>query len=325
MQVQLTTPDGVSSTITDLTQLTSPYWVDIDATTLDVSALDALLTGTFGVHPLAVESALAANQRPRIDEYDQMGHVVAIGMADDGSDLFEVHLFVSDHGLVTLHRGTNGVFDRVRGRLAAHHANTAAPAPIVMTFHVLDGLIDSYFPSLSSLDDQIDELEANILKDPNEEQLGVLFGLKRQIIAIRKAVNPQRDMIAALSSDVVSLPGMTDAGLTYFRSLYDHLIRINDLADSYRDLITGALDTHLAMVSNRLNVVMKQLAIISTLFLPLGFLTGFFGQNFTWPINHWYASGPDFWFIGIGLEVVAVILVFLLFKKRGWLRAGPVA
>jgi magnesium transporter len=325
MQVQLTTADGATSTLSDLTNLSSPYWVDIDAATLDDSALEALLTGTFGIHPVAVESALATNQRPRIDEYDGVSHVVAIGMSDDGGGLFEVHLFVSDHGLVTLHHGPSGVFDRVRSRLAAHHIGTAAPVPIVMTFHVMDGLIDSYFPSLAGIDDELDELESGILKDPNEEQLAELFSLKKRIIAIRKAVNPQRDMIAALSSDVVSLPGMTDAGMTYFRSLYDHLIRINDLADSYRDLVTGALDTHLAMVNNRLNVVMKQLAIISTLFLPLSFLTGFFGQNFAWPINHWYGSGNGFLYIGIGTEILALVGVFVLFKKRGWLKTGPVA
>jgi len=251
--------------------------------------------------------------------------VVAIGLSDDGANLFEVHLFVSEKGLVSLHRGPSGVFDRVRKRLASHHVNNTAPAPIVMTYQLMDALIDSYFPPLATIDDTLDDLEAAILKDPNEEQLAQLFALKKKIIAIRKAVNPQRDMIAALSSGVVSLPGMTDKGLDYFRSLYDHLIRINDLVDSYRDLVTGALDTHLAMVNNRLNVVMKQLAIISTLFLPLGFLTGFFGQNFSWPINHWYSSGSGFAFIGIGLELVVLVLVFLLFKKRGWLKTGPVA
>ncbi len=83
---------------------------------------------------------------------------------------------------------------------------------------------------------------------------------------------------------MVAIPGMTDQGSAYFRNLYDHLIRISDMVDSYRDLISGAMDTHLSMVSNRLNVVMKQLAIIATIFLPLGFLTGFFGQNFAWPL-----------------------------------------
>src|ERR1700733_8998989 len=110
--------------------------------------------------------------------------------------------------------------------------------------------------------------------------------MKRQIMTIRKVITPQRDMIASLNGGMVVIPGMTEQGNAYFRNLYDHLIRISDLVDGYRDLVGGAMDTHLSMVSNRLNVVMKQLAIIATIFLPLGFLTGFFGQNFAWLTAH---------------------------------------
>jgi Mg2+ and Co2+ transporter CorA len=103
--------------------------------------------------------------------------------------------------------------------------------------------------------------------------------------------------------------------------------RIDDygMVDAYRDLIGGAMDTHLSMVSNRLNVVMKQLAIIATVFLPLGFLTGFFGQNFAWPITHMQNGFGDWLFLGIGTELVAIILLVILFRRRGWLGSGPTA
>ena len=97
------------------------------------------------------------------------------------------------------------------------------------------------------------------------------------------------------------------------------------MVDAYRDLIGGAMDTHLSMVSNRLNVVMKQLAVIATIFLPLGFLTGFFGQNFAWPIAHLQVGFGYFLFLGIGSELVAIVLLFILFKRRGWLGSGPTA
>ena len=186
-------------------------------------------------------------------------------------------------------------------------------------------MVDTYFPLLASMDDAIDDLEMAILKNPTEDQLSTLFEMKRNIMHIRKAVNPQRDMISALNAGVTTIPGLTDDSTNYFRSLYDHFIRVNDMVDSYRDLVTGAMDTHLAMVSNRLNVVMKQLAIISTLFLPLSFLTGFFGQNFSWPIAHWYNSGLQFFVVGIGLDILAVAGVFFLFRKRGWLRRDSLA
>jgi magnesium transporter len=189
----------------------------------------------------------------------------------------------------------------------------------------MDSLIDSFFPVLSDFDDSIDDLEGAILKKPTEEQLGTLFDMKRQIMAIRKVITPQRDMISSLNAGMVTIPGMTDQGSAYFRSLYDHLIRISDMLDGYRDLIGGAMDTHLSMVSNRLNVVMKQLAIIATIFMPLGYLTGFFGQNFAWLTGHLQTNFPYFLFLGIGSELVAIVLLMILFRRRGWLGSGPTA
>jgi magnesium transporter len=115
---------------------------------------------------------------------------------------------------------------------------------------------------------------------------------------------------------------MTDEAARYFRDLYDHLIRLADLVDSYRDLLSSVMDTHLSTVSNRLNVVMKQLTIIATIFLPLTFLTGFFGQNFAYLVRVWISSTWSFFVLGIGLELVAVLFLVAMFRRRGWL-GGP--
>ena len=206
-----------------------------------------------------------------------------------------------------------------------HHSSEVAAPQVALFYLIMDTLIDSFFPVLSDFDDSIDDLEGAILKNPTEQQLGTLFEMKREIMTIRKVITPQRDMISSLNSGTVEIPGMTDQGAAYFRNLYDHLIRISDLVDGYRDLIGGAMDTHLSMVSNRLNVVMKQLAIIATIFLPLGFLTGFFGQNFAWPIAHLQMGFNDFLLLGMGSELVAILLLLILFKRRGWLGSGPTA
>ena len=116
---------------------------------------------------------------------------------------------------------------------------------------------------------------------------------------------------------VADLPGMSDEDERYFRDIYDHLIRISDLIDTYRDLLTSSMDVYLSTVSNRLNTVMKQLTIMATVFLPLTFITGFFGQNFGWMVGH-IRSGPTFLALGIGLEIVTVAALFTLFKRRGW-------
>jgi magnesium transporter len=226
--------------------------------------------------------------------------------------------------VVTVHRGECTPLDDVRTRLSRHRTDELSPPQVAVLYLVVDQLVDSFFPVLSRFDDRIDEMEDDILKMPTEAQLGQLFDMKRTLVALRKVVTPQRDMFATLLSGVDAVPGMTAEDERYFRDLYDHLIRISDLVDSYRDLLTGAMDTHLSTVSNRLNVVMKQLAIIATLFLPLSFLTGFFGQNFSLLVNHFLNRDWTFWIFGVGIEAAAVVGLLLLFRRRGWM-GGPTA
>jgi len=302
------------------------FWLDLDLHDPGPDDdITAMLTNSFHFHPVAVEAADHFGERARIDDYDDFVHVVTFGMAADGRNVAEVHCFITDKFIISLHQGDCPALATARARLGNHHSSESSAQQVVAFYLIMDNLIDSFFPVLSDFDDSIDDLEGAILKKPTEEQLGVLFEMKRQIMAIRKAVSPQRDMISSLNAGTVTIPGMTDQGAAYFRNLYDHLIRISDMVDSYRDLIGGAMDTHLSMVSNRLNVVMKQLAIIATIFMPLGYLTGFFGQNFAWLTGNLQENLPLFIFLGLGSEVVAIALLMLLFRRRGWLGSGPTA
>jgi magnesium transporter len=302
------------------------FWLDLDMH--DPGPDDdvpGLLTNTFHFHPVAVEAANRFGQRPRIDEYDDFVQVITFGMAGDGKSVAEVHCFLTEKFIISMHQGNCPALATVRDRIGSHHASKAAGPQAVIFYLIMDTLVDSFFPVLSDFDDAIDNLEGAILKTPTEEQLGTLFDMKREIMTIRKVVAPQRDMISSLNAGMVTIPGMSDQGAAYFRNLYDHLIRISDEIDGYRDLISGAMDTHLSMVSNRLNVVMKQLAIIATVFLPLSFLTGFFGQNFAWLTGHLQQNLGWFLGLGIGSELVAIVLLYILFKRRGWLGSGPTA
>jgi magnesium transporter len=302
------------------------FWLDLDlhdpGPDDDVTGL---LINTFHFHPVAVEAADQFGQRARIDDYDDFVHIVTFGMAADGKNMAEVHCFITEKLIISLHQGDCPALATVRDRLGSHHSSDVVAPQVAVFYLIMDNLIDSFFPVLADFDDSIDDLEGTILKKPTEEQLGTLFDMKRQIMAVRKVISPQRDMISSLNAGMVAIPGMTDQGSAYFRNLYDHLIRISDMVDGYRDLIGGAMDTHLSMVSNRLNVVMKQLAIIATIFMPLGYLTGFFGQNFAWLTGHLQSNISYFLFLGIGSELVALVLLFILFRRRGWLGSGPTA
>ncbi len=297
------------------------FWLDLDDSTSDGTVAE-LLSVHFKFHPLAVAAAEKFGQRPRFDDYDDFVYLVARGVDLHDTGEAEVHFFWTDRYVVTVHRADCPSVMAVHNRVEQHHVATANATPqIVIVYLIINALVDGFFPVLNDFDDKIDALEDDILKAPTEAQLGVLFDMKRSLMNMRKVIAPQRDMMASINAGVSDVPGMTDEAAKYFRDLYDHLIRLADLVDSYRDLLSSVMDTHLSTVSNRLNVVMKQLAIIATIFLPLSWLTGFFGQNFAFLVDHITATGT-FFIVGIGTEIIAVILLFNLFKRRGWL-GGP--
>jgi magnesium transporter len=296
------------------------FWLDLDDSETD-GTVGELLENHFKFHPLAVQAAERFAQRPRIDDYDGFIYLVARGADPGDTGNAEVHCFWTDTYVVTVHRGDCPAMHAVRERIGRHRASDSASPQIVIVYLTMNALVDGFFPVLNQFDDKIDALEDDILKAPTEAQLGVLFDMKRSLINMRKVITPQRDMMASINSGVTDVPGMTDEAARYFRDLYDHLIRLADLVDSYRDLLSSVMDTHLSTVSNRLNVVMKQLAIIATIFLPLSWLTGFFGQNFSFLVGH-ITGGWTFLALGLGTEVVAVALLYMLFKRRGWL-GGP--
>ncbi len=288
------------------------FWLDLDQPDGDDYAI---LRDVFKFHPLAVEDSEKFGQRAKIDEYDDFVFLVLYGAAPDDDRLAEVHCFYSEQFLVTVHRDDCPAFADVRIRYEKRHRPLDDPAQLL--YRIIDGLVDSFFPILADFDDRIDELENQTFLNAGDEQLQEIFRMKRLLVGMRKAITPQRDMFGALMGGVAQLPGMTDADERYFRDIYDHLIRISDLIDTYRDLLTSSMDVYLSTVSNRLNAVMKQLAVVATIFLPLTFITGFFGQNFGWMVQH-IASPGLFFGLGIGIEILTVIGLLTLFKKRGW-------
>jgi magnesium transporter len=289
------------------------FWLDLHKPT---AADIALLAEVFKFHPLAVEDAAHFGQRPKLEGFDDFVLLVAYGANEDRDRLVEVHSFFSDRFLVTVHRDSCPPFDELRKRASLEMAPPAKGA--MLLYLILDALADSFFPGLSDLDDRIDEVENGVLQKPDDAQLQELFRLKRRLVTWRKVISPERDMFARLVTGVVVIPGMTPDMERYYRDVYDHLIRISDLVDSYRDLLTGAMDVYLSTVSNRLNEIMKRLTIVATIFMPLTWITGFFGMNFgrlVLGITGW----PAFVFYGLTTQVVAVAIMFVLFRRRHWI------
>jgi magnesium transporter len=288
------------------------FWLDLDRPDDDDFAI---LRDVFEFHPLAVEDSEDFGQRAKIDAYDDFVFLVVYGAVPDDDRLVEVHCFYSERYLVTVHRDDCPAFVEIRRRYAKRENPIERPSRLL--YHIVDGLVDSFFPILADFDDRIDELEDSIFRKADDRQLQEIFQMKRLLVGIRKAITPQRDTFARIMGGVAELPGLDADDERYFRDVYDHLIRISDLVDSYRDLLTGAMDVYLSTVSNRLNAVMKQLTIIATIFLPLSWLTGFFGQNFGFEVRN-IGSWESFAGLGVGTEVVGLLVLLVYFKRRGW-------
>jgi magnesium transporter len=292
------------------------FWLDLTAPSRDeLHRLEDL----FGFHPLALEASSEFGQRPKLDSYGDYAFLVFYGAwgehPDDAEPLQEVHLFISGGYLVTLHREPLPPLDEQREQLDGRVLHSEQ----FLIYRILDSLTDSFFPLLSDMDNEIDELETALVEHPRDTDLQRVFALKRMLVAMRKVVTPQRDLFARSIDQLAELPGLQLDERDYFRDIYDHLIRISDLIDSYRDLLSGATDLYLSTVSNRQNEVTKQLTVIATIFLPLSFITGFFGQNFGWMVGQVIRAQWSFWVLGIGSIVLTCVALLQLFRRKGWL------
>jgi magnesium transporter len=277
----------------------------------------ALLRDVFRFHPLAVEDSDHFGQRPKLEGYGDFVFLVLYGAAPapDEDRLVEVHCFYSQTFLVTVRKDDSPACDAVRQRYARQR--TAPERPMVVLYRLLDALVDSFFPALADVDDTLERLEIDLLEKPQGTELQDVLTLRRRLAHLRGAIAPQRQLVGQLAAGILELPDLEEEGRRYFRDVHDHLIRIGEQIDVQRDLLTGALDVYLSSSSNRLNEVLKQLTLIATIFLPLTFITGFFGQNFGWMVDH-VGGWPQFVVFGIGLELLAVTGLLLYFRRRGW-------
>jgi magnesium transporter len=220
--------------------------------------------------------------------------------------------------VVTLHPVPFTVHDELQARVRRESIRRAQP----LIFEILDTVLSSYPPVLDRVDDEIDEIEQDVIERPREQSLQRIFSLKRDLIAMRRVVTPMRDFFARDADEITHLPGMEPDDRLYFRDLYDTIVRTSELIDSYRDLLSGATDMYLSTVANRQGEISKQLTLVATIFLPLTFLTGFFGQNFSFLTGHVQNTTWSFFVLGPGLLLTSIIGFWIFLHRKGWLRSS---
>jgi magnesium transporter len=301
--------------IADLLKRDEYFWLDLtDPGEEEIGALGEV----FSFHPLALEDMLKRGQRPKLDDFGDYMFLVYYGAGGgDGRSeiaLEEVHAFLSGGYIVTSHLGDCAALAEARAQLEAKMPRSEQ----FVVYRVLDGLTDSFFPVLDHLDERMEGLDAEIFDRPRPSQLEEITALRRELVALRRVVTPQRDLLARGVDDILEIPGLEADSRNYFRDVYDHAIRISDQIDSYRDLLAGTRDAYLSVVSNRLNQITKQLTVVATIFLPLSFIVGFFGQNFKWMVEG-IGSEADFLLLGVGSLLLSVIGLLIWFRRGSYL------
>jgi magnesium transporter len=289
-------------------------WLDIE----DPDADDyKLLEETFKFHPLTIEDIQHQNQRPKVDEYPEYNFAVIFQADWVGDDVAfrEHHLFVGPNYLISVHLEPSPVLAALQDRLARSPALTKGQ-PAFLTYLVIDALVDATFPVLESVDDTVDAMEDDIVEKAAPGSLDRIYHLKHSVTELRKYLGAQRDVFQKLITHGIHLQ-QQDMTL-YYRDVYDHIVRQYETVDSLRDLLTSAMDVYLSTVSNRLNQTTKALTVIASLFLPLSFLTGFYGMNFVYLTQ--VLETPYLAFaVGVGTMLIATGIQLYLFRRRGWI------
>ncbi len=290
------------------------FWLDLtDPDQKEVAALEE----TFSFHPLALEDMVKRGQRPKLEDFGNYMFLVYYGAVegkDGGIELEEVHAFLSGGYIVTSHERSCTVLEEARERFDAQ----APSSEQFVIYRVLDGLTDSFFPILERLDERMETLDGEIFDRPQPRQLEEITTVRRELVRLRRVVTPQRDLLARGVDDILEIPGLEADSRNYFRDVYDHAIRISDQIDSYRDLLAGTRDAYLSVVSNRLNQITKQLTVVATIFLPLSFVVGFFGQNFKWMVTR-VDSAAAFFVLGIGSLILSVVGLLIWFRRGSYI------
>ena len=277
------------------------FWVDLHNPP-DAEVAEA--GEQFGLHPLAVEDSQHFGQRPKLDDYPDSVLLVFYGarIGEDGlPEPVETHLYVTARAVVTVRRQEIPGVSEACQRMRERNVTTSEES----LYRVLHALTDSFMAPLQTLQAELDRLEDEALDDPRPELRQRLLAIKHALLVLRQVVEPQRDLLAARRDVIENLPGFThDGAHDYLRDIHDHLARTTQQIESVRELVANALDLYLSTVSNRLNEVMKRLTIVATIFLPLTFLTGFFGMNFGWLVGH-ITGAATFWLLGVGSTLAA--------------------
>jgi magnesium transporter len=291
------------------------YWLNITGLH-DVEIIERI-GKIFGFHILMLEDILHTDQRPKLEELKN-GLFMVLRMATVIPETRviqweQVSLILQDNRVLTFQEYPRDVFESVRQRIREHRGQIRDQGADYLAYALIDAIVDHYFVALEVLGERLESLEERVINETDPELSYAIYQLKRDLIFIRKAVWPLREVIGSLERFELKFKPET---FPFLRDLYDHTVQVIETVESYRDVLIGLRDTYLNTVSNRMNAIMQMLTIIATIFIPLTFIAGIYGMNFEWmPELKWRWAYPAVWIIMLCLAG----LMLYLFKRKRWI------
>ncbi|HEY9898196.1 MAG TPA: magnesium/cobalt transporter CorA [Pantanalinema sp.] len=284
-------------------------WIDLEGT--DRADVE-WLKGCFGFHPLALEDCLQSGQRPKLDHYDGYAFLDFYSASFDPArarlTTEEIDLFIGEGYLVTAHKAPMPALDEVRTRWQ-ESAESAGGGASYLLYLLLDTVVDEYFPVVDKMEEQLEAFEEMLFERFEQSVITRIFTLKKDLLLMRKVVAPTRDVCLLLlrrESHLIA-PGTA----VYLQDVYDHLIRVADSIDTYRDLVSGAIDAYLSVIANRTNDTMKRLTSISAVLMSVTLVAGIYGMNFPHMPELSWKWGYEF---ALGLMIAIALVLTITFK-----------
>lgn len=289
-------------------------WVDFeDATEEEI----LILREVFNFHPLLIDDCIASHSAPKLDEFDDYFFLVIHSVffytekaVEEALNIRELDAFVGKNYVITYHQGHIRSVSTNRKR-CEQGCHTMMRGSDFLFYNIIDALVDNYFPILEVMSSRLEAIEEEILKEPRPEVLAKIFGIKRNLLTMRKVVGPQREIIGRFMRP--GFPFIRPAARPYFKDVYDHILRIYDISESSRELISADMEAYLSSISFKLNEIMKTLTVIATFVMPLTLITGFYGMNVDIPEFKWGIWGYLTAWVFI---VIASVGMLIYFKKK---------
>jgi magnesium transporter len=295
-------------------------WVDLTQETVVRSR--PFLLETFEFHPLAVDDAVVERHVPKVDAWEDYLYLVLHAIQfhpreEEPLSTLELDLFVGANYLVTHSAQSIPAVERV-WEYCQRDERGLGRGVARLLYQLADELVADTMPVIEQIDDTMDSIEDQIFDSPGPHLLASIFTYKRALLHVRRILMPQREVINKLARGDFAI--LEEESRVFFRDVYDHLVRLYDITEGLRDLVSGALETYLSVVSNRMNEVMKTLTIITTIFMPISFLTGFFGMNFfqpAMPLASW--TGNTAFLLMLGIMILIPLGMFTWMRRRAWM------